>query len=52
LLFSTCTITKAENADNTEKFLAKHRDFILVKEQQILPNDVQDGFYYAVMTRK
>ncbi len=52
LLFSTCTVTNAENRDNTKKFLAGHPNFTLMEEKQILPNDVQDGFYYAVMKRK
>ncbi len=52
LLFSTCTVTNAENRENTEKFLAGHPDFTLMEEKQILPNDIQDGFYYAVMKRK
>ena len=52
LLFSTCTVTNAENVNNTQKFLSKHSDFALIQEKQILPNDVQDGFYYAVMERK
>lgn len=51
LLFSTCTITKAENVKNREKFLSKHSDFELLEEKQILPNEIQDGFYYAVMRR-
>lgn len=51
LLFSTCTITKAENVKNREKFLSKHSDFELLEEKQILPNEIQDGFYYAVMKR-
>lgn len=52
LLFSTCTVTNAENRENTEKFLAGHPYFTLMEEKQILPNDIQDGFYYAVMKRK
>lgn len=52
LLFSTCTITKAENVNNTKAFLAKNPEFELLKEKQIMPSNVQDGFYYALMQRK
>jgi 16S rRNA (cytosine967-C5)-methyltransferase len=52
LLFSTCTITKAENVNNTKAFLTKNPEFELLKEKQIMPGNVQDGFYYALMKRK
>ena len=52
LLFSTCTITKAENVNNTKAFLAKNPEFELLKEKQIIPDSIQDGFYYALMKRK
>lgn len=52
LLFSTCTITKAENVNNTKAFLAKNPEFELLKEKQIIPDSIQDGFYYALMQRK
>ncbi|MBQ9341243.1 MAG: 16S rRNA (cytosine(967)-C(5))-methyltransferase RsmB [Lachnospiraceae bacterium] len=52
ILFSTCTITKAENVNNTKAFLAKNPEFELLKEKQIMPSNVQDGFYYALMQRK
>ena len=38
--------------NNTAKFLAKNPDFELLKEKQILPDEMQDGFYYALMQRK
>ncbi|MBQ1871716.1 MAG: 16S rRNA (cytosine(967)-C(5))-methyltransferase RsmB [Lachnospiraceae bacterium] len=52
LLFSTCTITKAENVNNTKAFLTKNPEFELLKEKQIIPDSIQDGFYYALMKRK
>ncbi|MCP1108808.1 16S rRNA (cytosine(967)-C(5))-methyltransferase RsmB [Ohessyouella blattaphilus] len=53
LLYSTCTINKRENEDNTGKFLAANPDFSLVSEKQYLPGiDPGDGFYIALMQRK
>ena len=52
LVFSTCTINKRENEDNTQSFLESHGDFSLCEEMQLLPDGRgNDGFYYAVMKR-
>ncbi len=51
LVYSTCTINHFENADNTAWFINSH-PFILEKEEQVIPADGTDGFYYAVMRRK
>lgn len=49
LVYSTCTVTEAENQENTRWFLEKHSEFELLSEQQILPKaGMQDGFYIAV----
>jgi len=53
LMYSTCTINKAENEDNVDAFLKGHPDFILIEKRQLLPNtDLTDGFFYAVLERK
>ena len=53
LMYSTCTVNKAENEDNVENFLKNHPDFILVKQRQLLPHtDLTDGFFYALLERK
>ena len=54
LVFSTCTINRAENEDNVEKFLEKHKDFILKGQKQILPQEEigNDGFFIALMERR
>lgn len=52
LLYSTCTINKAENEDNVKYFLDKHSDFTLVTKKQLLPHeDKTDGFFYAAFER-
>lgn len=52
LLYSTCTINKMENEDNTRWFLENHPEFSLVKERQIFPDEgYGDGFYLAKMIR-
>ena len=46
LMFSTCTITKAENMDNRERFLKDHPEFSPGDERLIVPDIRHDGFYY------
>ncbi|MCM1257238.1 MAG: 16S rRNA (cytosine(967)-C(5))-methyltransferase RsmB [Roseburia sp.] len=52
LLYSTCTVNKMENEDNTSWFLKNHPEFSLIKERQIFPDEgYGDGFYLAKMIR-
>lgn len=51
LLYSTCTVHKEENEENTRWFLAGH-PFVLKEEVQMLPGmGLWDGFYIAKMER-
>lgn len=53
MAFSTCTIHRGENEENTDWFLENHPEFILVSREQLLPKaGLQDGFYIAIMERK
>ena len=53
LLYSTCTLNKAENRENVDAFLSKHKDFYLEKEETFSPNtNNADGFYAAVLSQK
>ena len=52
LLYSTCTITRRENQEVVEKFLATHENFHLVEMQTLLPHVTNtDGFFSAKMIR-
>lgn len=52
LLYSTCTISRAENEENAAWFAKAYPQFSLVSERQILPDEVQDGFYIAVFDKR
>lgn len=53
LLYSTCTIHRAENEENTNWFLKEHPEFALVKEKQMIPGvDGGDGFYIAMFQKE
>lgn len=53
LLYSTCTIHRAENEENAAWFGKEYPEFTLVREKQILPGrDKGDGFYMALFQRK
>lgn len=52
LIFSTCTINKTENDENTKWFLEEFPEFSLVSEEQIFPKkDEWDGFYIALFEK-
>lgn len=53
LSYSTCTIHRAENEDNTVWFENTFKDFHIVREKQMIPGrDPGDGFYIAVFQRE
>lgn len=53
LLYSTCTVHRKENEDNTRWFLSHHPEFELAGEQQMLPGvDGGDGFYLAMFKKR
>lgn len=52
LIYSTCTICKAENEENTKWFIEHHPEFELEKETQIFPARETDGFYIAKFKRR
>ncbi len=51
MMYSTCTITKEENQQNTQWLLEQFPSFLLVKEQQLLPDEGCDGFYIAKLEK-
>ena len=53
LVYSTCTILRAENHAVVADFLTGHPDFSLSEEKQTYPDtDGTDGFYYAVLRKE
>ena len=52
LCFSTCTLTKKENDDNLLKFLDENKNYKLLEKKQIIPNEDEDGFFYAVLRKE
>ena len=51
IIYSTCSIEKEENSRQIEIFLKKHSEFSLEKERQLLPNQIHDGGYSALLRR-
>lgn len=52
LIYSTCTINRAENEENVQWFLENHTQFSLQRERQMFPGAVGDGFYFAKLIRR
>jgi 16S rRNA (cytosine967-C5)-methyltransferase len=53
LVFSTCTLTHEENADNAAAFVKDHPEFVIKQSVTMLPCEAYscDGFYICVMDR-
>lgn len=51
LVYSTCTISKAENQNQVATFKETHPEFSVVQEKQFFITDTHDGFYVCVMQR-
>ncbi len=47
LMYSTCTMTRQENQENTEWFLKEHPEFQMEIQKEFLPDEACDGFYIA-----
>ena len=53
ILYSTCTLRKAENEDVVNKFLAENGDFALEYSHTFMPHtDGTDGFFCALLVKK
>ena len=52
ILYSTCTLRKAENENMIKDFLAENKDYSLITEQTLMPHiNNTDGFYYALIEK-
>ncbi len=58
LLYVTCSVFREENQDQLQAFLTRHPDAAslalnlpLTTNGQILPDDIHDGFYYALVQK-
>ena len=52
MVYATCSILPSENGEQVRKFLAENTEFVLMKEENIMPSDGYDGFYMALIERK
>lgn len=53
LIYSTCTIQRAENEENVAWFLQKYSQFCLEEQRQILPKKGEnDGFFLAKLRKE
>ncbi len=51
MLLATCSVFFEENQQQTARFLSRHPDAILSYEENLLPCDQNDGFYYALIQK-
>ncbi|MDR1934459.1 MAG: 16S rRNA (cytosine(967)-C(5))-methyltransferase RsmB, partial [Candidatus Accumulibacter sp.] len=51
LLYATCSLFVEENAAQIDAFLARRTDARRVAQEQWLPNERHDGFYYALLRK-
>ena len=51
LLYATCSVFVEENSAQIDAFLVRQPDAQHVIEEQLLPQDSNDGFYYALLQK-
>ncbi|BCS81508.1 ribosomal RNA small subunit methyltransferase B [Caldicellulosiruptor diazotrophicus] len=53
LFYSTCTLSRRENEETVTEFLEKHKDFSLVSQTTIFPDEFKcDGFFIAKLRKE
>ena len=53
LMYSTCTLSRAENDEIAEKFITESNNFALIDKKTIIPSkNGGDGFFMALMKKK
>lgn len=51
LLYATCSVFPEENGEQAQRFLARQPQARQVREEQLLPTDIHDGFYYCLLEK-
>lgn len=51
LLYATCSVFPEENAGQVERFLARQSRARKGREEQLLPSEIHDGFYYCLLEK-
>lgn len=51
MLYATCSIFPQENRDQLQAFLSRHADATCLNDEQLLPCERHDGFYYALLEK-
>lgn len=51
LVYSTCTLRKAENECVTEKFTQNNSEFVIASQKTYFPNEYGSGFFVSVIER-
>ena len=52
LVYSTCTVNRAENAGQVQAFVNRTPGYEVTIERQLFPTESHDGFYICAMERK
>jgi 16S rRNA (cytosine967-C5)-methyltransferase len=51
LLYATCSVFPEENGGQIDAFLVRQPDAERLQEEQLLPLEEHDGFYYALLQK-
>ena len=51
LLYATCSVFPEENLAQIDAFLVRQPGACRLHEEQLLPQDENDGFYYALLQK-
>ena len=51
LVYATCSILKDENKTQIQKFLANSNEWVIEKEELLMPNELGDGFYFTILKK-
>jgi 16S rRNA (cytosine967-C5)-methyltransferase len=52
MLYATCSVFPKENSMQLAAFLTRHSDVKCVDQEQLLPSESHDGFYYALLEKQ